>query len=42
MESHATDFVKIAELSPQLTDLTAQKSQFEDKWLEISEKLLDA
>ena len=42
MELHATDFVKIAELSPQLTDLTAQKSQFEDKWLEISEKLLDA
>ena len=41
MELHATDFVKVAELSPQLVELNAQKSELEDKWLKISEKLLD-
>ena len=40
MDTHATDYAKIAELNKQISDLRETQSSHEEKWLEISEKLI--
>lgn len=40
MDKYATDYAKIAELNKQISELRETQSNHEEKWLEISEKLL--
>ncbi len=40
MDANATDYAKIAELNKQISDLRVTQSSHEEKWLEISEKLI--
>ena len=39
MEKYAADFDKVAKLNDQLQPLIEEKSDFEDRWMELAEIL---
>lgn len=41
MEAKATDYEAVAQLAPKLAELNDQQSVLEERWLEISEQLMD-